>query len=457
LIHGAWIDALRLDAAYVPFSPAPTRILPFLEGLRGGAVVGLNVTAPFKETASLAADRRSPAAEAAGAANLLVFKASGEIEADNTDGEGLLYAISRQAPDIHLSAASVALIGAGGAARGALLALYEAGVRDLRVINRTQERAEHLADLVEGARAFPMARRRDGILGAHLVINATPGDARQAFGPGDWDVAAADAVALDMVYRPLLTPFLQSAAESGRHPVDGLEMLIGQAIPSFRRLFGVAPPEDVDVRALGRGEAAVIRLGLTGSIGMGKSTTAGLFRAAGAPVYDADAAVHALYATGGGGAEALSPVFPDAIVDGAVDRPRLSHLVMNDPDALRRLEAVIHPLLGRDRAAFMAAAAFAPLVVFDIPLLFETGGEGGVDAVAVVTCAPEEQRRRVLERPGMTLEKFEAILKRQLPDAEKRARADFIIDTGHGLKSAQTQVDAVIAALAKPEWRRAIS
>ncbi len=199
----------------------------------------------------------------------------------------------------------------------------------------------------------------------------------------------------------------------------------------------------------------MIRLGLTGSIGMGKSTTAAMFTAQNVPVYDADAAVHALYAPGGGGAEALADAFPSAVIDGAVDRAVLSALVLNDPAAFQRLESLIHPLLGRARAQFFATFAGAPLVVFDIPLLFETGGPEAFDGVVVVTCPPELQRRRVLERPGMTEAKFEAILRRQVPDEEKRRRADFVVQTGEGLEAARATVRAIIETVQAPGWRRA--
>jgi dephospho-CoA kinase len=188
---------------------------------------------------------------------------------------------------------------------------------------------------------------------------------------------------------------------------------------------------------------------LTGSIGMGKSTTAAMFADRGVPVWDADAAVHRLYARGGAAVALIDQAFPGAVEDGAVDRTRLSASVLGDPDALKRLEAIIHPLVGQDRAAFLhaARAAGAPLALVDVPLLFETGGDAHVDAVIVVTCDPDQQRARVLARPGMTAEKFAAILARQMPDADKRARADFIVDTGHGLDGAREQVAQVHAAL----------
>jgi dephospho-CoA kinase len=182
------------------------------------------------------------------------------------------------------------------------------------------------------------------------------------------------------------------------------------------------------------------RLGLTGSIGMGKSTTAGFFAEAGVPVWDADAAVHRIYAVGGPGAAALATLVPAAVGHGTVDRARLRQAVVADPELLARIEARIHPLVAADRRAFVAANADADIVLLDIPLLFETGGEDAVDGVLVVTAAPEVQRARVLARPGMTPEAFERIRTRQLPDAEKRARADFVIETDRGLEAARAGV-----------------
>lgn len=170
------------------------------------------------------------------------------------------------------------------------------------------------------------------------------------------------------------------------------------------------------------------RLGLTGSIGMGKSTTSQMFRDAGIPVWDADAAVHRLYAAGGAAVAPVSALCPDAIEGGAVNRDKLKAVLAKDPDLLGRLEQVVHPLVAEDRRAFLAAHGDAALVVLDIPLLFETGNTD-VDSILVVTTDPETQRARVLARPGMTEEMFARILARQLPDPEKRARADHVIET----------------------------
>ncbi len=199
----------------------------------------------------------------------------------------------------------------------------------------------------------------------------------------------------------------------------------------------------------------MIRLGLTGSIGMGKSTTAAMFRAAGIPVYDADAAVADLYLKGGAAVAPLEAAFPGVTKDGAVDREALRQRVLGDDAAMARLNSVVHPLLGQDRMDFFAQAEAdgADMVVLDIPLLFETGGQVNMDAVVVVTAPAEMQRERVLARDGMTPERLDAILARQVADAEKRARAHFVVDTGRGLEVAREQVAEIIAVMRDPARR----
>ncbi|MDP3548635.1 MAG: dephospho-CoA kinase [Phreatobacter sp.] len=189
-------------------------------------------------------------------------------------------------------------------------------------------------------------------------------------------------------------------------------------------------------------------LGLTGSIGMGKSTTSAFFREAGIPVHDADAAVHRLYA--GAAVAPIEAAFPGTAVDGKVDRTKLAAVVLKDGAAMKRLEAIVHPLVGEAERQFRDGARTrgCSLVVLDIPLLLETGGERRVDAVAVVSAPAEVQRARVLARPGMDADKFAAILARQVPDAEKRRRAHFVIESGFGLESAGRQVSDIIRTLA---------
>lgn len=189
-------------------------------------------------------------------------------------------------------------------------------------------------------------------------------------------------------------------------------------------------------------------LGLTGSIGMGKSTTSALFRAAGVPVHDADQAVHDLYS--GVAAPQIETAFPGTTANGVVDRKKLSAAVLGRPEALAKLEAIVHPLVRAAEQAFLARArrSGATIAVLDIPLLLETGGEGRYDAVVVVTAPAEVQRKRVLGRPGMTEEKLAAILARQIPDAEKRRRAHFLVDTSLGLVAAERQVRSILNAVA---------
>lgn len=191
----------------------------------------------------------------------------------------------------------------------------------------------------------------------------------------------------------------------------------------------------------------MIVLGLTESIGTGKSTTAAMFHDLGVPVHDADATVHDLYRT-----DAVAPVaerFPEALKEGVIDRKTLSATLARFPGRFAALEAIIHPLVRAREKAFLDAERDrgSPLVLLDIPLLYETGGEGRVDKVVVVTCDPDIQRQRVLARPGMTEEKFQLILSRQMPDAEKRRRADFLIDTGRGLEAARKAVEEIVESL----------
>lgn len=190
-------------------------------------------------------------------------------------------------------------------------------------------------------------------------------------------------------------------------------------------------------------------IGLTGSIGMGKSTTARMFADEGCALWDADAAVHRLYAPGGGAVAPIAAAFPEAIENAAVSRPRLKEIIAADPGALARIESIVHPLVAQDRADFVQdqrrnLAELTPIIVLDIPLLFETGADRGVDATVTVSAPPDIQRARVLERGAMTVAQFENILQKQMPDAEKRARADYVIETD-SLESARQQVQAVLA------------
>lgn len=252
LIHNAWIRGLGLDAVYAPFTPPPERFVEFARGLRGGAIRGLNVTLPFKEQALALADTPSARARRAEAANVLVFDADGTIRADNTDGAGLLGAFAAQAPGFRAEAGPVVVLGAGGAARGAVVAFLEAGAPEVRIVNRTVARATAIAESLGGPLAvFGLDAAGAAFEGAVAVINATSaGLADQGRLDVPLEACPPDAVVMDMVYKPLKTPFLAQAEALGLATVDGLEMLIRQAVPSFEAFFGQSPPADVDVRAL---------------------------------------------------------------------------------------------------------------------------------------------------------------------------------------------------------------
>ena len=251
-IHNAWLGAAGIDGVYVPFELADaTAFTAFVRGLRGsGSVRGLNVTAPFKEAALAAADRADAPAQAAGAANLLLFQPDGTVAARNTDGLGLLYALRTQA-NMDVGRKVVVMLGAGGAARGAAATLIGAGAAEVRIVNRTLDRAEALAEaLGPWATAMTWADLHAGMAGADLLVNATT-LGREGGEPlvVELEALPTEAVVMDMIYRPLRTPLLAQAEARGNTPVDGLAMLIGQAVPSFEALFGRRPP-DMDVRSV---------------------------------------------------------------------------------------------------------------------------------------------------------------------------------------------------------------
>lgn len=249
VLHNTWLAAAGLDGAYVAFSLAPERFSAFVEGFRGGSLAGVNVTLPFKTDALAAADRVSPRARTAGAANVLVFEADGSVTADNTDGEGLLYAFARQAPGFRPESGPLVLFGAGGAARGAAAAFLEAGCPEVRLLNRTRSRAEAVAEALGGRVRVLDLIDAAALDGAAALINASSaGLGSEAPPPPDFSAAPAGAVAMDMTYKPLRTPFLEAAAARGLATVDGLDMLIGQARPAFEAFFGRPPPAEPDVR-----------------------------------------------------------------------------------------------------------------------------------------------------------------------------------------------------------------
>lgn len=250
ILHNAWLAAAGIDGVYVPFSTEPDRFAAFAQSLRGGTVAGLNVTLPFKGEALALADEASFRARSAEAANVLVFRDDGTIFADNTDGLGMLGAFAEQAPGFDPRAGPVTILGAGGAARGAAAAFVEAGCPEVRIVNRTLGKALEIAEVL-GMSAYPLSEAAASFDGAIAVVNATSaGLSGGAALELPLEATPAGAVIMDMVYKPLLTPFLTQAQALERRTVDGLAMLIGQAVPSFEYFYGQPPPREVDVRSL---------------------------------------------------------------------------------------------------------------------------------------------------------------------------------------------------------------
>ena len=251
ILHNAWLKASGLDGVYAPFGIAEPRFEAFIDGLRAGSIRGLNITLPFKIRALAVADEISHRARLAQAANVLVFAEDGRISADNTDGAGLIWAFASQTPGFDPQAGPVAIIGAGGGAQGAAAAFLEVGCPKVRLFNRTLEKAKRVAEsLGEGVEAWSLADADQGLQDVIAVINATSAGLLGGGLALPLEATPVDAVIMDMTYKPLITPFLTQALGLGRRTVDGLEMLIGQARPSFAAFFGRDPPDEVDVRHL---------------------------------------------------------------------------------------------------------------------------------------------------------------------------------------------------------------
>ena len=460
LIHNAWIEQHGLDASYEAMEIAPADLGPFMDRVRASEFVGGNVTLPHKE-AVLSLTEPDDTAQRIGAANT-VWRDDGTARSTNTDAEGWLASLDAAAPGWNTKLDQAVVLGAGGAARAIVHALAERGAKRIVVVNRTRSRIDALTSLGPVAPAG-WEGLESALREADFVVNTTSRGMGGQSDP-DWPPSLAEvpehAVVNDIVYAPLRTAFLEEAAARGLRTVDGLGMLLHQAVPGFQRWFGVRP--EVTARLRRRvvhdlGENEPVFLALTGSIGMGKSTTAGMFRDAGVPVYDADAAVHELYR--GAAAPLIEAAFPGTTGAQGVDRAKLSAWVVGNADAMRRLEAIVHPLVAERQRHFREEVRRNghAVAVLDIPLLFETGGERGADAVVVVTAPPDVQRERVLSRGTMDAAAFEAILARQTPDAEKRRRADFVLDTSRGLEPVEADVRRIVGEVSRKGWQPALT
>ncbi|MEL6379040.1 MAG: shikimate dehydrogenase [Pseudomonadota bacterium] len=458
-IHNYWCNRAGIEGVYLPIrvSDTQTDFNIALEGLRHSGFAGVNVTMPHKARAFGVGIQTDATSNLIKASNTLTFTQGG-IEGANTDGYGFAAALRAQCRKYHSATPSRALIlGAGSAASAVGVGLLTAGVKTIIVTNRTCAKAEVLASLLtqqDDQASIRVVQWQDREhIDADLVVNATSLGMRNkpplSF---EFGTVPGTAIAADIVYDPLETPFLRRARARGLHTFNGLHMLVHQAVPGHHRWFGIEQTVDDDLYAHllrtieGTAKTGPFVIGLTGSIGMGKTTVAQMALEAGVPVWDADAAVHRLYRKNGRGAGALKAVFPGAVGTTGVDRTKLAALVLGNPKKMRQLEAIIHPLVAVDRALFLREVerqGFARCLL-DIPLLFEGDFAASCDQTIVVSADAAVQRERVLARPGMSAAKFEAILAKQMPDAEKRARADHVIRTDSTLAETRAALLCVL-------------
>ncbi len=425
-LHGHWLARHGVDGAYVPLAVAPERLEAAVRGLHAAGFRGCNVTIPHKQAVMALCDRVDATAHRAGAVNTLVFSPDG-IEGSNTDGSGFL--ANLRAHGVDPAAGPALILGAGGGARAIAAALRDCGIA-VTVANRTPARAEALAAALPGVRVVPWEAREAAVADQALLVNTTQ-LGMQGQPPLAMALDRCGAGAGGVGHR--LCPARDCAAGRCRcaRPAHG-ERHRHAAASGGAGLCGVVRGDADGRRRTRAGRARVKTIGLTGGIGMGKSTAAAAFRRARLPVFDADAEVHRLQARGGAAVAAIEAAFPGVVVGGAVDRGRLRAAAVQDPAAMATLERILHPMVRAAERRFVAAArrVRARAVVLDIPLLLETGGERRVDLVVVVSAPASVQRARVRARRRMTDAQIAAIVARQMPDREKRRRADVVVRTG---------------------------
>lgn len=451
LVNAHWRRKFGVSGSYdhLPCPDDDAAFAALLTELRTDGYDGANVTLPHKARAARLADATSDTVKMLGVANTLSFTPGG-VYADNTDVTGFEAALrGALASDENPQRALV--LGAGGAAPAICLALSRIGCTQIEVTNRTSQKAEALSGKLHFVTGTVDWDRFRNVIGDYDIIVNTTSLGMKGQPPLDLDFTASPGsqVVADIIYTPLQTPLLTGAAARGLRTLNGLDMLMHQAVPGFTRWTGVTPHVDAGLRQVLEarlcGEQRPVAIGLTGSIGMGKSTVTAMFGEHGAATWNADDAVHRLYAQDGLAVEPVGERFPGVIKDGAVSRASLSAHLLKHPDDYADLEAIVHPLVALDRQRFLAEARSGGSLacVMDVPLLFENGMEEDFDTVIAVTATEAVQRERVLARKGMTEEKFQSILARQTPDRDKRARADYIIDTDLPMDETRRQVRVV--------------
>ena len=449
LIHRHWLDIHNLSGSYERVSISSGDFPNFFDTL-SSEWIGGNITIPHKEAAFTLVDESDDSSKRIGAINT-VWLESDRLYGCNTDGYGFLSNLDDRSsgwdsPD-KLSRPAI-ILGAGGASRAIIDALQQRGFTKVIIMNRTYDRAVSLSDHF----ACEVSHWGDVPDNVGLLVNTTSLGMNDNSAP-DIDLALlpSDCLVTDLVYTPQQTKFLNTALEHNLKTVDGLGMLLHQAVFGFEKWFGVRPSVTQELRNLllrDLGEIAKHRgapkfLGITGSIGMGKTTTASMFSDLGIPICDLDSVVHDLYR--GEAVELVESAFPGTTRAHEVDRVALSKAVVGDDNKLKELESILRPLLDSHQQRFRdrVAREGCPLAIFDSPLLFEQGMDKQMDLVLVATAPSEVQRERVLSRKDMSVEKFESLLSRQWSDERKRENANYIVDTSLGFDSVRTEVGRI--------------
>jgi shikimate dehydrogenase len=453
LIHGYWLKHHHIDAQYEKIHVVPPDLPAFFERVRRGELAGCNVTLPHKEAAVALVDHVDDRVKAGGALNT-IWRENNQLHATSTDGIGFCANVLDHCPDFSFAGARLVVFGAGGSSRPIIDECLRRGAAHIILANRTLARAQDVAKLFPGkVQAVADGELNDYLKACDLLVNCT---SLGMNGKGEVDVdlgqLAKHAIVADIIYVPLLTGLLQHAQAAGLRIVPGLGMLLHQAIPGFEKWFGIKPEvtkklHDLVARDVDPEFRSVKIIGLTGSIAMGKSEVAKILQSQGLPLFDADAEVHKLYDSAKG-AELLRDIAPSAILNNKVDRAILSAIVTRDPTILTKGEQRVHAHIKRIRNHFITEAGkHHDIVVVDVPLLLEKGQKKDVDFVVVVSSPTEFQHQRALQRPGMTPEKLAMILARQMPDAEKRKHADYVIENNTTLDDLKTRTLDVLGKI----------
>ena len=457
LIHNHWIEINNVNGTYKKQKVTKNELKKFMTSVHKGKWIGGNVTLPHKETMLGLVDQCDNTAKRIGAVNTVWVEQKGKTKilvGGNTDAYGFAANLDEKSKgwDGKPNREKIAIVlGAGGAARAVVDALVERKFEHIVIANRTVERAENLAKHFGEKRCTGVALGEANKLTkrARLVVNTIPPTSKKT--PISLKDANPKCLVTDIVYVPLQTPLIKQAKKLNLKTVDGLGMLLHQAVPGFQKWFGVRPEVTEEVRMLilrDLGEIPkpkkTLFVGVTGSMAMGKSTVANMFREMGMPVCDSDKIVHQLYQ--GKAVPIIQKMFGKKVVrNGKVDRKVLSKIVVGDEEKLKKLEAVIHPLVREEEKKFKQRVRreCAPLAVFDSPLLLERKNHLKVDKILVVTAPKKIQTQRAMKRPGMTNKKLEMLLSRQVDDKQKQQKADFVVDTSKSIRKVEAEIKKI--------------